>query len=159
MSRTSSCNQQPGADQTKTPASSEGQSLLGPVCPCYQGQVEYYFCYKTMITENTIFDNVVTIFFQFSSIQSLSHVRGFGTPWTAAPQASLSITTSWSLLKLITIESVMPSNHLIFCCPLHNHIQSFPASGFFPRSQFFTSGGQNIRVSVSAPVLPMNTQD
>ena len=55
---------------------------------------------------------------QFSSVQSLSHVRLFVTPWTAAHQASLSITNSWSLLKLMSIESVMPSNHLILCHPL-----------------------------------------
>ena len=54
----------------------------------------------------------------FSSVQSLSRVRLFATPWTAAHQASLSITNSWSLLKLMPIESVMPSNHLILCCPL-----------------------------------------
>ena len=54
----------------------------------------------------------------FSSVQSFSHVRLFVTPWTAACQASLSITNSWSLLKLMFIESVMPSNHLILCRPL-----------------------------------------
>ena len=54
----------------------------------------------------------------FSSIQLLSRVRLFATPWTAACQASLSITSSWSLLKLMSIESVMPSNHLILCHPL-----------------------------------------
>ena len=54
---------------------------------------------------------------QFSSVQSLIHVWLFATPWTAACQASLSITNSQSLLKLMTIESVMPSNHLILCCP------------------------------------------
>ena len=53
-----------------------------------------------------------------SSFQLLSHVRLFATPWTAACQASLSITNSWSLLKLISIDSVMPSNHLILCHPL-----------------------------------------
>ena len=53
-----------------------------------------------------------------SSVQSLSHVRLFATPWTAAHHASLSITNSWSLLKLMSIESVMPSNHLILCHPL-----------------------------------------
>ena len=52
------------------------------------------------------------------SVQSLSHVRLFVTPWTAAHQASLSINNSWSLLKLMPIESVMPSSHLILCCPL-----------------------------------------
>ena len=56
---------------------------------------------------------------QFSqSVQLLSRVRPFVTPWTAARQASLSITNSWSLLKLMSIKSVMPSNHLILCCPL-----------------------------------------
>ena len=54
---------------------------------------------------------------QFSSLQSLSHVQLFATPWTAACQALLSITNSWSLLTLMSIESVMPSNHLILCCP------------------------------------------
>ena len=54
----------------------------------------------------------------FSSFQLLSHVRLFVTPWTAAHQASLSITNSWSLLKLMSIELVMPSNYLILCCPL-----------------------------------------
>ena len=56
--------------------------------------------------------------FLFSSVQSLSHVWLFATPWTAAHQASLSITNSWSLLKLRSIELVMPSNHLILCCSL-----------------------------------------
>ena len=55
---------------------------------------------------------------QFSSVQSLSHVRLFGTPWITACQASLSITNSWSSLRLTSIESVMPSSHLILCCPL-----------------------------------------
>ena len=55
---------------------------------------------------------------QFSSVQSLSHVRLFATPWTAAHQASLSITNSRSLPKLMSIESMMPSNHLILCHPL-----------------------------------------
>ena len=56
--------------------------------------------------------------FQFSSVQSLNHVQLFATPWTIARQASLSITNSQNLLKLMSIESVMPSNHLILCCPL-----------------------------------------
>ena len=54
----------------------------------------------------------------FSSVQSLSHVQLIATPWTAACQASLSITNSWSLPKPMSIELVMPSNHLILCCPL-----------------------------------------
>ena len=58
------------------------------------------------------------IFLQFSSVQSLSHVQLFATPWTAAHQASLTITNSQSLLKLMSTESVMLSNHLILCHPL-----------------------------------------
>ena len=90
------------------------------------------------------------------SVQSLSHVLLFAAPWTAAHQVSLSITNSWSLLQLTSIESVIPSNHLILCHPLLLP-QSFPASGAFPMSQFFTSGGQSIRALPS--VLPMNIQD
>ena len=96
--------------------------------------------------------------FLFSSVQSLSHVRPFVTPWTAALQASLSITNSWSLLKLMSIESVMPSDHLILCRPLLLLPQSFPASGSFPMSLFFTSDSHSIGVSASASVLPMNIQ-
>ena len=69
--------------------------------------------------------------FQFSSVQSLSHVRLFATPWIAARQASLSITNSQSLLKLLSIESVMPSNHLILCCPLFLSPSIFPSIRVF----------------------------
>ena len=97
--------------------------------------------------------------FKFSqSVQLLSHVWLFVTPWTAAHQASLSITNSWSLLKLMPIESVMPSNHLILCWPLLL-LQSFPAAKSFLMSQFFTLGGQSSGVSASTSVLPMNIQD
>ena len=60
----------------------------------------------------------LSYFFQFRPVQSLSHVQLFATPWTAAPQASLSIANSWSLFKLMFIELVMLSNHLILCRPL-----------------------------------------
>ena len=79
----------------------------------------------------------VITFNQFSSIQPLSHVRLFVTPWTAACQASLSITNSRSLLKLMSIESVMPSKHLILCSPLLTP-SIFPSIRVFPVSQFFT---------------------
>ena len=68
---------------------------------------------------------------QFNSVQSLSRVQLFVTPWTAARQASLSITNSWSLLKLMSIESVMPSNHLILCCPLLLPPSIFPSIRIF----------------------------
>ena len=66
----------------------------------------------------------------FSSVQLLSHLRLFATPWTTAYQASLSFTNSQSLLKLMSIESVMPSNHLILCCPLLFLV--FPSIRVFP---------------------------
>ena len=69
------------------------------------------------------------------------------------------ITNSWSLLKLIFTETVMPSNHLILCHPLRLLPSIFPASGSFPMSQFFASDSQSIGVSASASVLPMNSQD
>ena len=96
--------------------------------------------------------------FRFSSVQSLSHVWLFATPWTTAHQASLSITNSWSLLKLMSIESVMPSNLSSSVVPFSSHLQSFPESGSFPMSWFFTSCGQSIGASPSASVLPMNIQ-
>ena len=93
------------------------------------------------------------------SVQSLRHVQFFVTKWTAARQASPSITNSWSLLRLMSIELVMPSNHLILCRSFSSCLQSFPASGSFPTSQYFASGGQSIGVSASTSVLPMNIQD
>ena len=97
--------------------------------------------------------------YQFSSVQLLSHVLLFATPWTAARQASLSITNSRSFFKLMSIVSVMPSNHLSSSVVPFSCLQSFPASGSFQMSQFFTSGGQSIGVSASTSVLPMNIQD
>ena len=77
-------------------------------------------------------------------VQSLSCVWLFVTPWIAACQPSLSFTISPTLLKLMSIESVMPSSHLIFCCPLPSCPQSIPASGPFLTSWPFASGGQII---------------
>ena len=91
-------------------------------------------------------------------VQSLSCVQLFATPWTAACQAPLSFTISWSLLRLESIESVMLSNHLILCYPLLISLQSLSASRTFPMSWLFTSGGQSIGASASSSVLPMNIQ-
>ena len=95
----------------------------------------------------------------FSSVQSLSHVRLFVTPWTVAHQASLSITNSQSMLNLRSIESVMPSNHLIPCHLLLLPPSIFPSIRSFRTSQLFTSGGQSIGTSASASVLPKNIQN
>ena len=95
--------------------------------------------------------------FQSSSIQSLSCIQLLATPWTAACQASLSITNYWSLLKLMSIESVMPSNHLIPCHPLLLPPSIFPSIRVFSNESVIARGGQSIGVSVL--VLPMNIQD
>ena len=83
--------------------------------------------------------NTFSCTWYISSVQSLSLVWLFETPWTAAHQASLSITNFQILLRVMSIESVMPSNHLILCHPFSSHLQSFPASGSFSMSQFFGS--------------------
>ena len=104
-------------------------------------------------------------FFFFSSVQSLSHVRLFATPWTMARWASLSITNSWSSPKPMSIELVMTSNSCqswtttSSVVRFSSCLQSFPASGSFPMSQLFASGDQTIGVSVSTSVLPVNTQE
>jgi len=87
-----------------------------------------------------------------SSVQSLSHVQLFVTPWTAAGQASLSITNSNSCPLSRWCHPTISSSVV----PFSSCLQSFPASGSFPMSQLFASGGQRIRVSASASVLPMN---
>ena len=80
-------------------------------------------------------------------------------PRTAARQASLFITNSWSLLKLVSIESVMPSNYLILCHPLLLSPLIFPSIRVFSNESVLHSGGQRIGVSASASVLPINIQD
>ena len=97
-------------------------------------------------------------FCQFSSIQLFSHVQLFVTPWTAAHQASPSITDTWSRLKLMSIALVMPSNHIILCHPL------FLPPSIFHSIQVFSNElvlciNQSIGVSASASVFPMNSQD
>ena len=94
---------------------------------------------------------------QFSSVQLLSRVQLFATPWTAACQASLSITNFQSLLKFMSIESVISSNHLILCRPLLLPPSIFPSIRVFSNESVLHIG-QWIEVSASASVLPMNIQ-
>ena len=101
----------------------------------------------------------IWLYVQFHSVQLVSHAWVFVTAQTAACQASLPFTTSWSLLKLMSIELVMLSNHLILCCRFSSCPKSFPPSGSFPMSQLFPSGGQSIGASASASALAMNIQD
>ena len=95
--------------------------------------------------------------FCLSSVQLLSRVRLFVTPWTKVFQASLSSTISQSLFKFMSIESVVPSNHLILCHSLLLLPSIFPSVRVFSSDGHFASNGQSI--GASASVLPMNTQD
>ena len=94
-----------------------------------------------------------------SSVQSLNCVQLFATPWITACQASLSITNSWSLPKLMSNESVMPSSHLILCCPLLLLPPIPPSIRVFSNESTPHMRWPNIGVSASASVLQMNTQD
>ena len=117
-----------------------------------------YHCFILSFLSCLFYILCFSFFLDFSSVQSLSHVQLCAAPWTPARQASLSITNSWSLLKLMSIESVMPSNHLILCHPLFLLPSVFPSIRVFS-NESFGSGGQTIGASASASVLPMNIQD
>ena len=94
-----------------------------------------------------------------SSVQSLSRVRLFSTPWTAACQSSLSVTNSGAHPNSCPLSQWCHPTISSSVIPFSSYLQSFPASGSFPMSQFFESGSQSIGVSASTSVLPMNIQD
>ena len=98
-------------------------------------------------------------YYFFHIAVQLSHVWLFAIPWTAACQASLSLTISWSMLKLMSIELVLPSNHLILCSPLLLLPSIFPSIGVFSNEWVLGIRWPNIGVSAWASVLPMNIQD
>ena len=102
--------------------------------------------------------SMISGFLAFSSVQSLSRVWHFVTPWIAARQASLSITNSRSSPRLTTIESVMPSSHSSSVTPFSSCPQSLPASESLPMGQLFPWGGQSTGVSALASFPPKNTQ-
>ena len=118
--------------------------------------------HKILITVLCAIQQVLVVFpfytQQFSSVQLLSRVRLSATPWTAARQASLSITISRSSLRLLAIESVKPSSYLILCLPFSFCPQSLPASESFLMSQLFPWGGQSTGVSALASFLPKKSQ-
>ena len=100
--------------------------------PCKQQKSLDHTCLTSLLVQEDsllVFLHISRV--QFSSLQSLSHVRLFETSWTAACQAFLSITNSWSLLKLMSIELVMPFSHLILCCPLPLPPSIFPSIRVF----------------------------
>ena len=101
------------------------------VCECL-----FPLRYSQLIQILTLISSTWKVMDQFSSVQSLSCVRLFTTPWTAACQTSLSITNSWSLLKFMSIESMMPSNHLILCHPLLLPPSIFPSIRIFSSESF-----------------------
>ena len=115
-----------------------------------------YTCISLNIDQVPYF---LTVINQFSSVQSLSRVPLFVTLWTAAHQASLSITNAQRLLELMSIESVMPSNHLILCHRLLLPPSIFPSIRVFSNESVLHTRWPSIGVSASAPVLPMNIQD
>ena len=92
------------------------------------------------------------------TVQSPSHVQLFATPWTAARQASMSLTISQSLSKFMFIASVIPSSYLILWCPLLLLPSIFPSIRDFSNESSFASGDQNTGASASASILPMNIQ-
>ena len=96
---------------------------------------------------------------EISSVQLLSHVRLFVTPWTAARQFPLSITSSWSSPKPMFIKLVMPANHLILCHPLLLLPSIFPSIRIFSNESALCIKWPNIGVSASTSVLPMNIHD
>ena len=102
---------------------------------------------------------IAEVFTFLQSVQSLSCIQLFVTLWTAACQVSLSNTNSWSLLKPMSIKLVMHPTILSSVIPFSYCLQSFPASGAFPMSQLFTSGGPSIGVSASSSVLSVTIQD
>ena len=99
------------------------------------------------------------LYFWFSSVQLLSCVRLCATPWTAAHQASLFITNSRSSFKLMFIESVMPSNHVILCRPFLLPPLIFPSIRVFSSESALRIRWPSIGVSASTSVLPMNIRD
>ena len=102
---------------------------------------------------------LIISFYSSQSVQSLSPVWLFETPWTAAHQSSLSITNSCSLLKLMSIESVMPSNHLILCRPLLLLPSIFPSIRVFSNESVLCIRWPSAVVSPSESILPMNIYD
>ena len=141
-------------------------SLECPFCYCRDGglgkpnvafsQVQKYYFKPLRSIASHIFTVPVLSSVQFSH----SVVSNFWRPHGLQHARPLCPSPTPSLFKLISIVLVMPSNQLIILCHCFSScLQSFPASGSFPMSQLFASGGQSIGVSASASVLPMNTQD
>ena len=123
----------------------------------FQGH-SFIFFLTVIINWQLVYTSHLVRSIQFCSVQSLSHVWLFATPWTAAHQASPSVTNSQSLLKLMSIESVMTSNHLILCHPLLPP-SMFPSIRVYSNESALHFKWQSIGVSVTTSVLPVNFLD
>ena len=122
--------------------------------------MEFLRKYQKNIINNNVFSPLhQSVFFGVSSVQSLSRVWLSATPWIAEHQASLSITNSQSLFKLMSIESVMPSSHLILCHPLLLLPPIPPSIRVFSNESTLRMRGPKYWSSALASGLPMNTQD
>ena len=147
---------------TFCPIFSINRKLLKKPMDFFKVHILRLHLYKILEHQNTLYDSTGSMVTkdeeEEKSVQSLSQVCLFVNPWIAARQASLSITNSWRLLKLRSIELVMPSISSSVI-PFSSHPQSFPASGSFQINQFFILGGQSIGDSASVAVFPMNIQE
>ena len=136
-----------------------------PLPLCWEGEtISQSFSWRLLLFMWTLMGCLHLFFFfgytpPFSSVQSLSYVRLFATPWTAARQASLSITNSGTYSNSCLSCQWCHSTISFSVVPFSSCLRSFPASGSFPMSQLFASGGQSVGVSASASVLPVNIQD
>ena len=124
----------------------------------HKDHVSYSYFFFQFLFEVLTWQEYMPMYFLIVGVLLLSHVQLFVTPWTEACQAPASFTISQNLLKLMPIESVMPSNHPSSAVPV-SCIQSFSASLSFLMSQLFASCGQSIGTSASASVFPMNIRD
>ena len=128
---------------------------------CFSRGRKFFFpCSLADVVIKLTWDRLANIIYYIAvTAQWVSHVQPFATPWTAAHQASLFFTISQSLLKLMSIESVMPSNHLILCCPLLLLPSVFHSIGVFSNESVLHIRWPSIGALASASVLSMNIQD
>ena len=138
-------------------------SMRVPISPHVHQQLLFSILFVYLFVNNSHPDGYEVAFhsgFDFSLIQfSYSVMSDSVTPWTTAHQASLSITNSQSLLKLMSIETVMPSNHFILCCPLLLLLSIFPSTKVFSNESVLCIRWPKIGVSASTSVLLMSIQD
>ena len=160
-------HQEPGTSQLDSPSqpqrAAEALALrvrhFGQLKPLTPAALRFSICVSLLVSpeRSPVTYSSIQVW-EFSSVQSLSRVRIFETPWIAARQASLSITNSWSSLRLTSIESVMPSSHLILCRPLLLFPPIPPSIRVFSNESTLLMGWQSTGVSASASFPPKKSQ-